>query len=73
MADTPKRVTGKQLLDQRGALIYQLLDVRGISARDLQKLIQAAEKCTSTNCGWGTYEAAQLILKFRRSLESTKR
>ena len=69
MAKKAKRVTGKQLLDERGALIHRLLDVRGLSDRDLEKLIRAAEKCTETNCGWGTFNAAKLILKYRWSLE----
>lgn len=60
-----KRVTGRQLLDRAGENIYLIFDLANSDPGDAAKMLRAAEKCTETNCGWATYEAAKLLLAKR--------
>lgn len=57
--------TDKRLLqpyaDLFGAVVAR---IEGLEDGDLLRLIDAARSMTTTNCGWATYRAAQIILGY---------
>lgn len=54
---TKPRLTRRQraLLEPRGELFRQAMDVSALSDGELKELRIAAERCNSSNCSWYTF------------------
>lgn len=62
-----KRITWKKRLLPFGDLIYQMASLVGeLTPRDLLQLENACKKVSTTNIGWGSYEAAAIVGKLAR-------
>lgn len=57
-----KRITWKKRIEPFGELIYEMSRKVGeATPRDLLQLENACKKVSTTNIGWGSYEAAKIV------------
>lgn len=48
--------------------VYEAYDrLMGMNKRQLKLTIEAMESCTTTNCWWGDYQAARILLPIAKS------